>query len=191
MSGDTGQFKDLFEKADQFAREVSLYRNEVAIPAHNELRYAGHHIIKAVNDKGVVDCKSEDFHKAINHCERAMYEAAEAGITFLLKKLIVFRNDYKSIVVVDVVKNYHEMLLVANDARDMIVEGRKNRTSIEDHVSQYMTKFRELRKHIDTLEAARGDLNALQKREIREFRRYALTLIVLALGALFGALRLF
>ena len=81
---DIRELRDLYETADVFAREVSELRSEVPIPAHNELRYAGHHLLQSINDEGEV--ADEDlFRKAKNHCERAMYEAAEAGIMHILE----------------------------------------------------------------------------------------------------------
>ena len=41
------ELKELYEEADRFAREVGEFQYEVPIPAHNELRYAGHHLLPA------------------------------------------------------------------------------------------------------------------------------------------------
>ena len=95
MNEGVERFKSLYETADQFAREVGWLESAVSIPAHNQLRYAGHHFSQATDRDGVVDCESEDFQKAVNHCERAMYEAAEAGILFLTQEMNDFRRYYK------------------------------------------------------------------------------------------------
>ena len=42
------QYRDLYDKADSFAREVWQFRGTVALPAHNQLRYAGHHLLKSL-----------------------------------------------------------------------------------------------------------------------------------------------
>lgn len=44
---DIKEFREFCEKADSFAREVADFWNEVVIPAHTQLRYAGHHFLKA------------------------------------------------------------------------------------------------------------------------------------------------
>ena len=40
---------DLYKEADAFVREVAEFRDQVVIPAYNELRYAGHHFIHSAN----------------------------------------------------------------------------------------------------------------------------------------------
>ena len=81
-------------------------RSEVAIPATNELRYAGHHLLQSINEDGMVH-DEEYLRKAKSHCERAMYEAAEAGIMSALEQINDFRKDYKDIVVSEVVIQLH------------------------------------------------------------------------------------
>lgn len=75
---DLQELRRLYETADGFAREVGEFRSEVPIPAHNELRYAGHHLLQSLDNDGTV-ADEDQLRKARNHCERAMYEAAEAG----------------------------------------------------------------------------------------------------------------
>jgi hypothetical protein len=40
---------DHYETADRFVREVAFFRGKVVIPALNELRYAGHHVIQCIS----------------------------------------------------------------------------------------------------------------------------------------------
>ena len=51
---DVSELRQLYETADSFAREVGELRSEVPIPAHNELRYAGHHLLQSLDDEGTV-----------------------------------------------------------------------------------------------------------------------------------------
>ena len=69
----------LYRKADSFATEAGEFREEALIPAHNQLRYVGYHVLKALNDDGSV-ADQEHLYKAKGHCERAMYDAAEAAL---------------------------------------------------------------------------------------------------------------
>ena len=140
---DVTELRQLYETADSFAREVGELRSEVSIPAHNELRYAGHHLLQSLNDEGTVI--DEDLLKKVkNHCERAMYEAAEAGIMHELEVIQEFRQAYKTIVIGDVVPDYQERIVKAKSAQKLLIKGRANRVSVEVHVSQYMEIFREL-----------------------------------------------
>ena len=104
---DVTELRQLYETADSFAREVGELRSDVPIPAHNELRYAGYHLLQSLDDEGTV--VDEDlFRKAKNHCERAMYEAAEAGIMHALEVIEEFRQAYKTIAMGAVVPGYYE-----------------------------------------------------------------------------------
>lgn len=180
-AGDIAELRRLYEMADCFAREIAEFRAEISIPAHNQLRYAGHHFLQAIGDHiELVD--EEQLRRAKNHCERAMYEAAEAGIISALDSIRAFRQDYKDIVVSDVLGSYTEKLVLAKKAQDLLARGRADQRSAVARVSEYMDTFRELRAAAETLEAARDDLNAKVMAQVRETRRFALRLLVTILG---------
>jgi hypothetical protein len=117
----------LYRKADSFATEAGEFREDALIPAHNELRYVGYHLLKALNDDGSV-ADHEHLYKAKGHCERAMYDAAEAGIMAARDWIGGFRDEYKRVVVRDVVDGYSEILIRERKARDLVSKGRHERT---------------------------------------------------------------
>lgn len=175
------ELKELYEEADRFAREVGEFQYEVPIPAHNELRYAGHHLLQAIGDDGTV-VDSNQLLKAQSHCERAMYEAAEAGIISALDLMHVFRTGNKGLVVSEVVPSYSAMRKLARDAQDMLVKGRSGRLSTVQQVRSYMDVFRQLRDALATLEAAQDDLNAKRILQIKATRRFLITCLLTVLG---------
>ena len=121
-AGGVADLRRLYETADGFAREIAEFRAEISIPAHNELRYAGHHFLQAISDDvELVD--GEQLRRAKNHCERAMYEAAEAGIISALDSIRAFRQDYKDIVVGDVLGGYADKLVLAKRAQELLARG--------------------------------------------------------------------
>lgn len=83
-----------FNEAEGFAREVGELRSNVPVPAYNQLRYAGYHLLKALDDDAQV-VNEPEINKAVGHCERAMYDAAEAGIIQALRELAAFRYEYR------------------------------------------------------------------------------------------------
>lgn len=89
------------------------------------MRYAGHHLLQSIDDAGTVDI--ETLRKAKSHCERAMYEAAEAGIMFCLDSIKEFREDYRDVVVSDVIQDYPQRCARAQQTLDMVVKGRSDR----------------------------------------------------------------
>ena len=43
------ELTESYETADRFTREVAQFRSAVVVPANNELRYAGHHLLQALD----------------------------------------------------------------------------------------------------------------------------------------------
>ena len=181
-----GELRTLYDKADQFVREVAEFEDEVAIPAINELRYAGYHLLQSIGDDGSIS-NEEQFRRAISHCERAMYEAAEAGINSVLVWIDQFREDYKNIVVKDVVDDYARILAHTRKAQDLIARGRSDQMSSSDRVSRYMETFRQLREYSELLEASRDDLNAKLSEQVRDKRRFIIRCLLILLGVVVGA----
>ena len=136
-------------------------RSEVPIPAINELRYAGHHLLQSIDDDGTIDIES--LGKAKSHCERAMYEAAEAGIMFCLDSIKDSGKDYSDIVISEVIQDYPQRLARVQQTLDMIIKGRSDRDSVETHVDAYMEEFRMVRDTLRVCDASRDDLNIKRK----------------------------
>ena len=160
----------LYDLADQFAREVGEMRSQVMIPAINELRYAGHHVLQSISDEGVVDI--EKFGQAESHCKRAMYEAAEAGIMFCLDYMKEFNSEFSDLVISEVIEDYQDRRARARQAQELVNQGRSDRISVEDHVPQYMEEFRVVRKAMEYFDLHRDDLNAKRAQATENRRRY-------------------
>lgn len=174
-------YRQLYEAADSFAREVGEFRQAIAIPAHNELRYAGHHLLQALDDSGQV-ADEEQLRRACSHCERAMYEAAEAGVISLLRSLAQFQQDYKDIVVAEVVPTYGDCKAMARKARELLIRGRSKAVAANETASEYMQAFREFRAASEQLEDARDDLNAKLTDQKRGTRQFIVTTAIALLG---------
>lgn len=182
------EIRRLYDQADSLAREVGELRSEVQIPAINELRYAGHHALQAITDDGEVDI--EVLAKAKSHCERAMYEPAEAGIIFCLDSIKDFGKTYSDLVISEVIADYPSRLARAQTALDLVVKGRSERASVGEHVAAYMDEFRVVRDIMRVFDASRDDLNAKRAQQIRAHRQFAIRALLLLLGALVGAIGL-
>ena len=113
--------KDLFNLAEQYAKEVEMLRSEVQISAINELRYAGYHILNAIDDEETVS--EDELLKARSHCHRAMYEAVESGIMFCLDEIKDFQEKHSDVVVSEVIADYPDRLARTQRIVDMIVAG--------------------------------------------------------------------
>jgi hypothetical protein len=171
---DIARFQDLkerFAEAEGFIKEVELCGGELAFPAINELRYAGHHLLKALAEPN-----EDKFHKELgeveDHCHRAMYEASEAGITYLIRLLKQFDWDYKDVVVSETVPNILEIRRLGTKASKQLSRGRLNRKSPTVQVKEYMEMFEELKNGVEILEAGRSELNIVKRKGVIDSRKY-------------------
>ncbi|MDD9962630.1 MAG: hypothetical protein OXU70_11115 [Gammaproteobacteria bacterium] len=175
------ELRERYEVADGFAREVSEFTSEIAIPAHNELRYAGHHLLQAFDPQSSVS--EEQLRRANSHCERAMYEAAEAGIASALDSINTFKSDYRNVVIREVVSNFSDILTLARNAQTLLKQGRAGKAP-EEAASEYMDMFRALRTQVDALDDSRDDLNIKLKQERRNSRLFIIGLLALIAAVL-------
>jgi hypothetical protein len=97
--------------------------DEAGIPAVNELRNAGKHLVDALADDGSVAHK-EHIRLGVAHCRRACFEAYEAGIMFALEGIHKFKEDYATVTVGDVIPEYTDVLRKAHEAQRSIEAGR-------------------------------------------------------------------
>lgn len=185
------QIAELFKQAEQKIKLVENYCEGVTFPAVNQLRYVGFHLLRAYqtpdNEK-----KEEDFRKALNHCQRANYDAIEPGIIYLLEKFKIFIEDYKDETITDVLPeyiNYREqartikevMASVAHDSIDDRFNHENNRAY--EH-KEFVEHFDQLREIYGKLEFAREELNKKRKKDRRNIFYLACGILVTLLGIL-------
>ncbi|MYN67234.1 MAG: hypothetical protein F4X11_19760 [Acidobacteria bacterium] len=187
------ELTESYETADRFTREVAQFRSAVAVPANNELRYAGHHLLQALDGQKQIS-KPDELRKAKNHCERAMYDAAEAGILYAIDEIGRFQDDYNDVVVSRVVRDYPNIRALAIGAQATLAQGRGSRASVQQQTTEYMELFRQLRDAVRVLDGSRDDLNAMidedRAKEQSESRRFLLQFVVRVAGSLLAAMGL-
>ena len=180
--------RQFYNIADQYVREVAEYRDAASIPALNQLRYAGHHFLRAIGDDGSIQSE-EDLRRAHNHCERALYEATDAGITSALKQISRFKEDFRNIVPSEVIPSYLDYLEKAELAKDLLARSR-SQTPLE-RAEEYMGMFRDLRKITRKLDVGRDSCVMALRKARRDSRRFYLGFAVAVVAAIFGILRYF
>lgn len=188
-SAEFAEIQDLYDTAERFIKEVELCRESVPFPAINQLRYAGHHLLKGLvsgDSQGLTD----ELGDVTDHCHRAMYEAADAGLIYLFRLLQKFRTDFKDVSITTVVPEYTAILLTAREAKELLFQGRLKRKSPKEQVEQYMAKFRELRAGTDKLEASRDELNKLKSDKRRGDLRFTLQVLFWLCMVVLGVLSL-
>jgi hypothetical protein len=185
-------YRAAYRRADEFCKEVQSFIEEAGIPAINEMRYAGHHLLLALDDDGTIS-GGADIVKATNHAHRACYEAGEAGILCALDKISNFKSDYRTVTVSVVVSNYTEILRKAEEAKARIVAERDQAEDRNSDYEDFRSIFLELKEHCNNLDIARDELNKSVKKETKDARRFVIgvfiaiaSLIVAGFGAYFA-----
>lgn len=168
--------------ADKVMKQVQAFVDEAGIPAINELRYAGYHLLNAlipVNDKTL---PQEELARAINHCKRATYEASEMGILIAFDKISMFKTDYSQVVVSQVVPDWQQILTKCDLCRDEITLARQTGDDRSIDHGRFRDSFNELVSVCRKLDHARDDLNNLIEVKRTEARRYAVNVIIAIIG---------
>jgi tetratricopeptide (TPR) repeat protein len=170
-------FKEDYERADQFCKKVQQYRDQAGIPAINEMRYAGYHLSLAYDVQGNLRNASQLI-KARAHAQRAIYEAAEAGILRALREIEAFKNHYHLVPITDVVKDWLDILAYCRGAQARLgVQRMTGDDRSLDH-AQHIAIFDKLAEYSNRLEDAREDLNKKVANERRLSRRFITTVSV-------------
>jgi hypothetical protein len=95
---------DSFRSAEDRIKEIE-WRAGLDIPSVNELRYVGFHLIHAIQSSDIKE-QDEQLRRAFRHCRRAEYDAVELGILSSLEAVAEFQESYRSLAVIDHVKDY-------------------------------------------------------------------------------------
>lgn len=169
--GQLAEYRAAYERADAFCKEVQAFVDQAGIPAINELRYAGHHLLYALDDTGSI-ADPHNLTKAHNHVQRACYEAGEAGILFALDRIRVFKEDYRKVSVAPVIPHYNSILEQAQSAKRKIVAARLQGTDRTSDHSELIEIFRNLSAHCNSLELSRSEMNKVIDKETRDLRRF-------------------
>jgi uncharacterized protein YeeX (DUF496 family) len=175
------QFRIEYAKADQFCQRVQDFVSEAGIPAINELRNAGHHFLKSIDNDGTL-VNATELVSAINHTKRACYEAGEAGILVALDHVRTFREDFRTVQLTGILPDYLEMMQRCEQARQAMLAVR---TDDEDRSNDYelrMTAFATLQDICQKLDVARLEAVKLVRKEQIDNQKFILTVLLSILG---------
>ena len=173
MSDDLNQVRELYAHAERLLKEVERLTGEVTIPCINELRYAGFHILQAIDETGAVTKKDHVF-RAKDHCERAIYDVAEAGLIFVIDTINRFLWEYRGIEIIDVVRNIPEIRARVEEASTLLEEGRSADLLDTDNI---LGLFRALKADTEDLDRHVPDLATKENKKRKDTRRFILGLV--------------
>nr|WP_320051242.1 hypothetical protein [uncultured Desulfuromonas sp.] len=157
--------KKLYESAKAEMSKIKGMGGEIWLPAINELRYVGEHILKASTSDSD-EIASAELDKAEAHCWRAISDCAEMAVVYTLKDLHQLQEDYRSLPISEYVPAYEEIIQLARKLQILLT--KKGTT----HPSQYYSKVNELLpemvERLSLIPAAREELNKnLKEKQIK------------------------
>ncbi|MBF0109266.1 MAG: hypothetical protein HQL76_08830 [Magnetococcales bacterium] len=122
---------ELFRNAEIEIKLAEQMSGNIIIPAINELRYAGNHLLKGLLASSPKE-QREQYFRALRHCQRAHYDAVEAVLLYLLDKFRTFQNDYEEVSIPAVWPDYAKHLSRFHEAHSLLKSVVKNPEDIDD-----------------------------------------------------------
>lgn len=160
-----------FNEAEKALKENEILTLEgLAFPVVNELRYAGQHLTRIIEQgshEEVIRCLKE----GERHARRAIYDAYDASILFFLDDMIAFDTDFKDICISPVYPGYIKRKQQVNEIQKQIAQ--EDRTRDKDEFLQQKKEQLETLKIIsEELPPARQELNKLKEQAKIKSRRW-------------------
>jgi len=185
----------LFDQAEAQVKEIERLSSDLAIPSINQLRYVGYHIARALCADAGSETIDTEITKAKNHCQRAIYDAHEVGIIYLLQSIKLFkvRNAQKAGSTLIIMPSYLEDLTQAEDAATFIDQINKN------HHNERETYYEQARPHYEILRNIENKLTTAEPlilqdyeekliRDKRETRRFIVNISLAIAGTIIAAI---
>jgi hypothetical protein len=179
---DFSRLRTEYDIADKVMKDVQAFVEEAGIPAINELRYAGYHLLNAISPLDADSSSSDELMRALNHCKRATYEASEAGLLTAFGKISEFKADYQQVVVSSVVQDWTEILAKCDTYRDRITEARQTGDDRSIDHTKFRDAFLDLVAVCRRLDHARDELNKQIEQKQVDARRFIVTTVLAGLG---------
>ena len=172
----------LFSNAEDKIKKIEHLAGGVIIPAVNQLRYAGQHLVRTLNGNG--DSK-EELRQAVNHCKRASFDACEAGLLYCLKLFMQFQDDYRKVSIIPILPDWLDYCALAREAQNLIQISQDDRIKSYENAERVLDNLIEI---IAKLPDAREELNKNLVSERRTYRVIYYTLIFTVIGVLIAVM---
>lgn len=149
----------LFQEAETRIKNQEALAKGVYIPAINELRYAGRHIIDALSLTEADPTKSiDEIYKAQKHCKRAIYDASEACLLYSYAEYDRFIKSFHMIDLRLFVSEFDDIQRAADEIKEKI-PSRASDQKKEDFYNELVKLNNNFEHHLKRLKSKRNDLN--------------------------------
>ncbi|MDA3898214.1 MAG: hypothetical protein PF482_18925 [Desulfobacteraceae bacterium] len=95
------KIRELFAEAEKAIKYIEDFGGELVVPAVNQLRYTGNHLVRYLSS-----LDGDELRDAGKHAKRATYDAYEAAIVYHLLEYKKFCDDYRRIQISEVIPDY-------------------------------------------------------------------------------------
>ena len=181
------ELRDLYKKAEDAIHSLGITGSGVDTAAVNELRYAGNHLLRALTTDSKAEA-DDQMVRATRHCQRALYDAYDGAIYYQLDQFKVFRNDYRTVVITEVVSDYLDIATRMNAARDTLEEARRSTSDRSAYYAKVEERYGSMAADMDRLSAAREELNKKIVEKSVSFTRWAVNALIAIAGVAAGAI---
>jgi len=162
----------LFAEAEIAIKEIEDFGSELVVPAVNQLRYCGNHLVRYLSDTG----NKEELEDSVKHCKRAAYDAYESAIAYHLLEFKKFKEDYRKVQITPVIPNYADIQQKIKQARDFIRNNNESKTRGEF--------YKDGRKHLKLLADNVEKLNSNRDELNKAIRKERTTLLFQVIGGI-------
>lgn len=167
----------LFKDAEARIKDRELFYDDgLYVPAINELRYAGRHIIDALA-KDDIDSKLEEVFKAQKHCKRALYDASEACLIDAYEQFKNFQARFEILDLRKYVENYDLMLAESHRIKERVANRATDETK-EEFYEDLTALHSSFSTHFMALEAKESDLKAARHTRLYTYRGLTATIVI-------------
>ncbi len=200
----------LFADAEASIKRYERIGLDNLVPAVNELRYAGQHVLMAETAEGE-DERAKHLMRAERHCERARYDAKESTIVALLEGFATIRSlGFTDVELTTFMPDWPQMLNAACRAQTFIARAGSvkdaSEADLDSAIFDLMEAYEQLhqcepmimglrQKKIDSIDAekqaeedrrVRAQEESLRAQRIEEDRRYVRSVILSWTGLVIG-----
>ncbi len=200
MEGDTGptplELMKLYHRAESALKRAEQASDSLVIPAVNELRYAGRHIVDALCPKESGKEPKVELNEAKTHIERAIYDSVEVSAVYYLGKIRNFQETYSTIPITEHLPEYKDYIRKYYEILDFI--GDNNRRDPSNEYEKLEGYSDELCSIWRALEAISEELNKVLLRQseanakvLREQQRSNIAIGIAAISMLIAVAALF
>ena len=204
----------LYSDAEESVKRYERIGLDNLVPAINELRYAGQHLIAAETANGE-DERDKHLFRAERHCERARYDAKESTIVALLERIATIRSlGVTDGELAEVLPDWEQILRKACHAQSFLVRAGNVKNAPAEELDKAIFELLDAseqlhrcepaimglrQKRLEAIDAERqaeenrrvhAQEEAMREERIKDDRRYANSMLLAWIGLVVGALGL-